>query len=345
MRTIALVNQKGGCGKTTTAINLSACLAERGRKVLLVDLDPQAHATLGLNVNPEEVEKGLYDVLVGSSTSRLGMDEIVQPISGNLFLAPSNVLLSASEQKLADVRGRERRLFDALSVMSTRYHYAIIDSPPNLGLLTFNTLRACQEAIIPVETNPELLTATAVDNSGLVTEGFDFFVGGTNKPGIIKVMALSDLNMGDGVERLPAGEHQVARIVFEAKESTIGRNVSLSVTNSVLAIDHERALNHQVVVKHAVPRKFALAQNYPNPFNPETEIRYTLPKDCRVTLEIFNVLGQRVATLVDEHQEAGDKSTTWDGRKERGQEAASGIYIYQLRAGETRATKKAVLLR
>ncbi len=153
MRTIALVNQKGGCGKTTTAINLSACLSEGDRRVLLVDLDPQAHATLGLNVKPDEMDKSVYDVLVGSSGGQMNLEEIIHPISDHLDLAPSSVLLSAAEQELADVQGRERRLFDAFSAVSTRYDYAVVDSPPNLGLLTFNALRACQEAIVPVETS------------------------------------------------------------------------------------------------------------------------------------------------------------------------------------------------
>jgi len=97
MRTVAIVNQKGGCGKTTTAINLSACLALEHRKVLLIDLDPQAHATLGFNVQPEGIEKGMYEVLSGHAE----LEDVLIGLSPNLSLAPSNVTLSAIEQILA----------------------------------------------------------------------------------------------------------------------------------------------------------------------------------------------------------------------------------------------------
>ena len=105
MRTIAIINQKGGCGKTTTAINLAACLAERGKNVLLIDIDPQAHATLGLIQAPEECAKTIFDVLCyPESTAIL---ETIRAAGENLYLVPSHVILSAAEQKLSGVFGRE----------------------------------------------------------------------------------------------------------------------------------------------------------------------------------------------------------------------------------------------
>lgn len=152
MRTIAIVNHKGGCGKTVTAINLSACMAERRKKVLLVDLDPQGHASLGLNVKPEETEKNLYHVL--SETHRdVRMEDVIIGVDKFLDLAPSGIILSAVEQELAGKSGREDRLLNALAMMSNEYHYIIVDCPPSLGLLTFNALRACREIIVPVETS------------------------------------------------------------------------------------------------------------------------------------------------------------------------------------------------
>jgi chromosome partitioning protein len=149
MRVIAIVNQKGGCGKTTTAINLAACLAAQSRNVLLIDLDPQAHATLGLSIKPGEAERGMYEVLRGEAT----LDEVIAQILPRLSLAPSNIALSAIEQFLAGTPERERQLAARIAGLQGPFDYVLIDCPPSVGLLTFNALIACQEAIVPVETS------------------------------------------------------------------------------------------------------------------------------------------------------------------------------------------------
>lgn len=152
MRTIAIANHKGGCGKTVTAINLSACLAERKKSVLLVDLDPQGHASLGLGVKPEETERNMYHVLSESHWD-VGMTDVIVGVEKNLDLAPAGIVLSAVEQELAGQPGREDRLLNALAAMPREYDYIIVDCPPSLGLLTFNALRACREVIVPIETS------------------------------------------------------------------------------------------------------------------------------------------------------------------------------------------------
>ncbi len=149
MRKIAIINQKGGCGKTTTAINLSACLAEKGKKVLLIDIDPQAHATIGLGKRSELFEKTVFDVICNANDASL--NEAILNIGINFFLIPSHITLSAAEQQLAGVIGREDRLKNALALLDLSYSYIIIDCPPSLGLLTFNGLKACNEAIVPIE--------------------------------------------------------------------------------------------------------------------------------------------------------------------------------------------------
>lgn len=148
MRIISITNQKGGCGKTTTAINLASSLANNKRSVLLIDLDPQAHATLGLNVKSE---LSIYNVLSKITNKRAHLKDIIQNISSNFDLAPSGIVLSTLEQELAGEIGRESRLMDTINNFKGDYDYILIDCPPNLGILTINAIRASQEVIIPVE--------------------------------------------------------------------------------------------------------------------------------------------------------------------------------------------------
>jgi chromosome partitioning protein len=154
MRTIAIVNQKGGCGKTTTTVNLAGCLEAEGMRVLVVDMDPQAHATLALGFDPESLDENLYEVLAEpDGASRL--EQVVQVHSEGLHVAPSGIVLSALEQKLTSERAdaRTERLRAALATVADRYDYALIDCPPNIGVLTFNALRAASEVIVPLETS------------------------------------------------------------------------------------------------------------------------------------------------------------------------------------------------
>lgn len=151
MRIIASANQKGGCGKTTTAINVAFCLSRKGKNVLLIDSDPQAHATMGLGINPADLGRTIYEVMKPQGYPPSTMDDILISLKDNLDLAPSSAKLSALEQELTGVDGRERRLFDALANMQESYDFVIIDCPPSIGHLCFNALRASQEVIIPID--------------------------------------------------------------------------------------------------------------------------------------------------------------------------------------------------
>jgi chromosome partitioning protein len=148
MRIISITNQKGGCGKTTTAINLAASLANNNRRVLLIDLDPQGHATLGLNI---KADLTIYNVLSKLTNKKAGLGDIIQNVGNNFDLAPSGIVLSTLEQELAGEIGRESRLWETLNNFKGDYDYILIDCPPNLGILTINAIRATHEIIIPVE--------------------------------------------------------------------------------------------------------------------------------------------------------------------------------------------------
>ena len=149
MRIISVINQKGGCGKTTTAINLCGCLSQLNRRVLLVDLDPQGHASLGLNVViPEDVRRGMTEVM----TQGTDLEEVIcEAVSADLDVAPANFTLSTVEQLLADTTAKEVRLLNKIEGMQRNYDYVIIDSPPSLGILTFNALYASDLSIVPID--------------------------------------------------------------------------------------------------------------------------------------------------------------------------------------------------
>jgi len=155
MRSLAVMNQKGGCGKTTTVTSLAGCLAVEGQRVLVVDMDPQGHASLGLGVDPEETEESLYEVLADDPEDAARLEDVTVQAAENLDVAPSGVILSALEQKLAaeGARGRTERLAAAIERLEAPYDFVLIDCPPNVGVLTFNALRAAREVVIPLETS------------------------------------------------------------------------------------------------------------------------------------------------------------------------------------------------
>lgn len=148
-RIFAVANQKGGVGKTTTTVNLGACFADAGRRVLIVDLDPQANASTGTGLNPRDLEHSIYDVLLHD----VPLSEIIEPTAvRNLEVAPSSLDLAGAEIELVPAMSREHRLRRALEEVHEDYDIVLIDCPPSLGLLTINALTAANEVLVPIQT-------------------------------------------------------------------------------------------------------------------------------------------------------------------------------------------------
>jgi chromosome partitioning protein len=148
MRIFAVANQKGGVGKTTTTISVGAALAEMGRRVLIIDLDPQGNATTGLGVDARRFEHSMYDVLLND----MPMADVVEPTGfSNLFLAPATLDLAGVEQELSAVISRETRLKRSLESVDGEFDYVMIDCPPSLGLITINAFSAATDILVPVQ--------------------------------------------------------------------------------------------------------------------------------------------------------------------------------------------------
>ena len=144
---VAIANQKGGVGKTTTSVNLSSSLAKKGKKVLLIDTDPQGNATSGLGVS-KELEYSVYDVIVNETE----MEKVIQKTkTKNLHICPSTINLAGAEVELVSMMSREHRLKEKLDLVKDNYDYIIIDCPPSLGLITLNTFTAADSVLIPIQ--------------------------------------------------------------------------------------------------------------------------------------------------------------------------------------------------
>jgi chromosome partitioning protein len=233
MRTIAVVNQKGGCGKTITAINLAAFLARENKRVLLVDMDPQGHATLGVSSASTGTFRTLYDVFateLGERPTRLR--GVTRPARENLDLAPSDIMLSTIPERLAGVAGREDILAENLAEVKRRYDFAIVDCPPNVGLLTFNALKACEEAIVPMD--PSFFSLHGI---GKLLETFDMLEQQTGHRITPRVL----LTLYSG--RTPF----VKAVVEEIRKHLSGRHFQTVVRYSVKLAE---AASHGVPIAH-----------------------------------------------------------------------------------------------
>lgn len=171
-RIFAVANQKGGVGKTTTTVNLGACFAEAGQRVLIVDLDPQANASTGLGLDPRELEHSLYDVLLQD----VPMEDVIEPVAvKNLFVAPASLDLAGAEIELVPAFSREQKLKEAIDSVAADFDVILIDCPPSLGLLTINGLTAATEVLVPIQTEYYALEGLGqlIRNVDLVTRNLN----------------------------------------------------------------------------------------------------------------------------------------------------------------------------
>lgn len=171
-KTICVCNQKGGTGKTTTTVNLSAALAELGKKVLIIDVDPQGNSSSGVGVNKNELENSVYEVLM----HRCGVEEaVIKDVYPKLDIIPCNIDLTGAEIELVGALARENRLKKAIEPISGNYDYIFIDSPPSLGLLTLNSLVACDGIIVPIQCEFYALEGVSqlMNTLGLVKDGLN----------------------------------------------------------------------------------------------------------------------------------------------------------------------------
>lgn len=216
---IALANQKGGVGKTTTSVNLGACLAQLGQKVLLIDIDAQGNATSGLGIAKPEIKEDIYDVLVND----VEIEDVIKPTNKpNLFVVPATIQLSGAEIELTSQMAREKRLASAVLPIRDQYDFILIDCPPSLGLLTINAFTTCDSILIPVQTEYYALEGLSqlMNTIKLVQKHFNPTL---DIEGVLMTMYDSRTNLGNQVV-------QEVKNYFKDKvyQTIIPRNIRLS---------------------------------------------------------------------------------------------------------------------
>jgi len=268
-KVIAICNQKGGVGKTTTAINLSVYLALSGKRVLLIDIDPQGNATSGLGINKHNIKASIYDLLI---------DEIdpngvtIKTAINNLSLIPSTISLTGAEVELVGIMGREYRLKKALSPISGTYDYIIIDCPPSLGLLTVNSLTVANSVLIPIQCEYYALEGLSqlVNTVNLVKENLNANLG---IEGVLLTMADFRTNLTTEVIKEVRNffkgkvyETIIPRNIRLTEAPGFGKPIALYDKNSIGAQKYHEFMNELLGVKKEIATNI-IVEETPKPNN------------------------------------------------------------------------------
>ena len=259
-KVIALCNQKGGVGKTTTAINLAASLAISGKKILLIDIDPQGNATSGLGIDKHSIQKSTYDVLIEDADPKT---VLISTQVENLSLFPSNLSLTGAEVELVGVLGREHKLKKALAGIVNEFDFILIDCPPSLGLLTINALSAANSVIIPIQCEYYALEGLSqlVNTIDLVKENINPALA---IEGVLLTMADYRTNLTNEVIKevkkffnTKVYDTVIPRNIRLAEAPGYGKPISMYDKNSIAAKKYEDFANELLGVKKEISQQVA----------------------------------------------------------------------------------------
>ena len=274
-KVIALCNQKGGVGKTTTAINLAAFLAISGKKILLIDIDPQGNATSGLGIDKHSIKKSTYDILIEDADPK---SVLINTQVENLLLFPSNLNLTGAEVELVGVMGREHKLKKAVAGILNEFDFILIDCPPSLGLLTINALSAANSVIIPIQCEYYALEGLSqlVNTINLVKENINPDL---EIEGVLLTMADYRTNLtNEVIDEVKKFFHTkvystvIPRNIRLAEAPGFGKPIALYDRNSIAAKKYEDFSNELLGVKKEISQQTTTTDNTESNLSNENEL-------------------------------------------------------------------------